>query len=92
MKLITRKKSPYTEEELEEASRYEIRIHWSKEDQLYLASVPELPGTITHRKTPAAAAERVVEMAAAWIYGSRQDGHEVPKPRTVQLEQSLAGD
>jgi predicted RNase H-like HicB family nuclease len=89
---VMSKKSPYTEEELAEASRYEIRIHWSKEDQLFLASVPELPGTITHGKTPAAAAERAVEMAAAWIYASRQAGHPIPKPRTVQLEQRLAGD
>jgi predicted RNase H-like HicB family nuclease len=77
------KRSPYTAEELAEASRYEIIIHWSEEDQLFLASVPELPGTITHGKTPAAAAERVVEMAAAWIYGSRQAGHPVPPPRVL---------
>jgi predicted RNase H-like HicB family nuclease len=86
------KQEPFTTEELDEAGRYEIRINWSKEDQLYLASVPELPGTITHGKTPAAAAERAVEMAAAWIYASRQAGHPVPKPRTVQLDQRLAGD
>ena len=79
------KKSPYSEEELAEASRYEIVIQWSEEDQLFLASVPELPGTITHGKTPAAAAERVVEMAAAWIYGSRQAGHPVPEPWAIQL-------
>jgi predicted RNase H-like HicB family nuclease len=76
-----RKKSPYTPEELAEASRYEIIIHWSEEDQLFLDSVPELPGTITHGETPAAAAERVVEIAAAWIYGSRQLGHSIPEPR-----------
>jgi predicted RNase H-like HicB family nuclease len=77
------KKSPYTAEELAEASRYEIVIQWSEEDQLFLASVPELPGTMTHGKTPAAAAERVVEIAAAWIYGTRHQGLSVPLPRVL---------
>jgi predicted RNase H-like HicB family nuclease len=77
------KQSPFTEEELAEASRYEIVIHWSQRDQLYIASVPELPGAKTHGSTPAEAAERVVEVAADWIYGSRQLGHEVPAPRVL---------
>src|SRR4051794_39241024 len=73
--------SPFTTEELAEASRYEIIIQWSDEDQLYLASVPELPGAKTHGDSPAEAATRVVEVAADWIYGSRQLGYEVPEPR-----------
>jgi predicted RNase H-like HicB family nuclease len=82
------KKSPYTEEELAEASRYEIIIQWSAEDQIFLAFMPELPGTTTHGDTPAAAAERVVEIGAAWIYGSRQLGHAVPAPHSHHEPQS----
>src|SRR5215204_2596109 len=74
------KKSNYTDEELAEASRYEIVIQWSEEDQIYIASVPELPGAKTHGNSPAEAAEKVVEVAAHWIYGSRQLGHRVPEP------------
>src|SRR5918996_4015960 len=58
------KKSNYTDEELAEASRYEIVIHWSEEDQVYIASVPELTGVVTHGNTPAEAAENAVEVAA----------------------------
>jgi predicted RNase H-like HicB family nuclease len=79
------KKSLYTPDELAQASRYEIVIHWSAEDQVYIASVPELPGAKAHGDSPAAAAEKVVEVAAHWIYGSRQLGHKVPEPRAIQL-------
>jgi len=78
-----RKKSNYTDEELAEASRYEIVIHWSDEDQVYIARGPELPRAVTHGNSPAEAAEKVVEVAAHWIYGSRQLGHPVPKPRVL---------
>jgi predicted RNase H-like HicB family nuclease len=64
------KPEPFTAEELAEASRYEIVIHWSEEDQVYITSVPELAGTKTHGNSPAEAAEKGVEVAAHWIYGS----------------------
>jgi predicted RNase H-like HicB family nuclease len=78
-----RKKSNYTDEELAEASRFEIVIHWSEEDQVYIASVPELPGAKAHGDKPAEALEKVVEVAAHWIYGSRKLGHRVPPPRVL---------
>jgi predicted RNase H-like HicB family nuclease len=78
-----RKKSHYSDDELAEASRYEIVIQWSDEDRVYIARVPELPGAITHGDSPAEAAEKVVEVAAHWIYGSRQLGHDVPPPRVL---------
>jgi predicted RNase H-like HicB family nuclease len=79
------KQSPYTAEELAEASRYEIVIQWSEGDQVYIASVPELPGAITHGDSPAEAAEKVVEVAAHWIYGTRQQGLTVPPPRALAI-------
>jgi predicted RNase H-like HicB family nuclease len=81
--LEMKKREPFTAEELAEASRYEIVIQWSEEDQVFIASVPELRGAKTHGNTPAEAAEKAVEVAASWIYGSRQLGHEVPEPRVL---------
>jgi predicted RNase H-like HicB family nuclease len=78
-----KQRKPFTPEELAEASRYEIVIQWSDEDQVFIASVPELPGARTHGDTPAEAAEKAVEVAASWIYGSRQLGHAVPAPRLL---------
>jgi predicted RNase H-like HicB family nuclease len=78
-------REPFTTEELSEASRYEIRIHWSKDDQLFIASVPELTGVVTHGNTPAEAAENAVEVAALWLYVSRKQGDPIPEPRTLAL-------
>jgi predicted RNase H-like HicB family nuclease len=79
------KREPFTAEELAEASRYEIVIHWSDEDQVFIASVPELTGVVTHGNTPAQAAENAVEVAALWIYASRKQGQPIPEPRVVEL-------
>jgi predicted RNase H-like HicB family nuclease len=79
------KREPFTAEELAEASRYEIVIHWSEEDQVFIASVPELTGVVTHASTPAEAAEKAVEVAALWIYASRKKGDPIPEPRIIEL-------
>jgi antitoxin HicB len=73
----------FAAEDLAEASRYEIVTQWSDEAQVFSASVPELPGAKTPGESPAEAAEKAVEVAASWIYGSQQLGHEVPPPRVL---------
>jgi predicted RNase H-like HicB family nuclease len=79
------KREPFTPEELAEASHYEIVIQWSEEDQIFIASVPELTGVVTHGNTPAEAAENAVEVAALWIYASRKQGDPIPEPRVVEF-------
>lgn len=32
--------------------KYEIIIYWSKEDEAFIAEVPELPGCMAHGETP----------------------------------------
>jgi predicted RNase H-like HicB family nuclease len=31
--------------------KYEIIIHWSNEDESFIAEIPELPGCIAHENT-----------------------------------------
>jgi len=52
-----------TPEQLAAASHYSVEIHWSPDDDVFLASVPELPGTMTHGTTHAGAAEMAIEAA-----------------------------
>jgi predicted RNase H-like HicB family nuclease len=40
-----------TPDELAEARRYSVRLVWSREDEAYLVSVPEIPGLRTHGAT-----------------------------------------
>ncbi|MEA2584781.1 MAG: hypothetical protein QOF33_2866 [Thermomicrobiales bacterium] len=77
--------SPFTPEELAEASRYRIVIQWSDEDGLFLVSLPEFGGIRSHGRTIAEAAERGVEWAAEWIDSLRRLGEPVPVPAPLAV-------
>lgn len=62
-------------------SKYEIIIFWSKEDDAFIAEVPELPGCMADGRTyhdALANAERIIE---EWIETAREEGRPVPQPR-----------
>jgi predicted RNase H-like HicB family nuclease len=82
---LTMAGSPFTSEELAEASRYRLEIQWSDEDQVYLASLPELEGIRTHSDTITGAAERGVELAAEHLFGMRALGLSVPAPQSLAV-------
>jgi antitoxin HicB len=60
---------------------YSIDIQWSVEDEVYVATVPELPGCQAEGKTHLEAARRVQDAIATWIHGNRQLGLPIPPPR-----------
>lgn len=72
-----------TPEELAEASKYQIVINWSDEDQIFIAEVPELPGVMTHGKTLGEAAEMAAESAALWLSAARYMDHPIPEPAAL---------
>ena len=77
-----------TPEELAEASHYSVEIHWSPEDQVFIADVPELPGTRTHGATQAEAVEMATEAAALWIAAARYYGEQIPAPRLLTFSRA----
>ena len=70
-----------TPEQITEASRYSVEVHWSPEDQVYIAEIPELNGARTHGNSPTEAVEMVIEVAAIWIEAARKRGWPIPAPR-----------
>jgi predicted RNase H-like HicB family nuclease len=61
--------------------QYEIILYWSKDDQVFIAEVPELPGCAADGATYQEAlvnAELVIE---EWIETARELGRAVPEPR-----------
>jgi predicted RNase H-like HicB family nuclease len=62
-------------------ARYEIIIWFSKEDDCYLAEVPELPGCMAHGKTLKEVTENVEVIIREWIECAIEDGDEIPVPR-----------
>ena len=48
-------------------SKYEVIIYWSKEDDAFIAEVPELPGCAADGPTRAAALKNVDVIIKEWI-------------------------
>jgi predicted RNase H-like HicB family nuclease len=69
-----------TPEELAQARRYPMLIAWSDEDQLFLASFPDVPGIVTHGATPEEAAGRGEEVIVIWLTSMLDAGYDIPAP------------
>lgn len=61
--------------------RYEIILYWSKEDQAFIAEVPELPGCAADGATYYEALANVEVVIREWIETARELGRSVPEPR-----------
>jgi predicted RNase H-like HicB family nuclease len=61
--------------------KYEIIIWWSKEDNCYLADVPELPGCMADGETLSEVTEAVDEAIRLWIEVNKERGIEIPEPK-----------
>lgn len=64
-----------------DAGRYSLVIEWSDADQVYIATVPELPGCRTHGATRAEALQHGEEVAAEWLDLAAELGWAIPDPR-----------
>jgi len=62
-------------------SKYEIIIYWSKEDQAYIAEVPELPGCMADGETYQEAIKNVEIIIQEWIETAKELGREIPEPK-----------
>ncbi|HVS19954.1 MAG TPA: type II toxin-antitoxin system HicB family antitoxin [Planctomycetota bacterium] len=61
--------------------RHEIIIHWSDDDEVFVAEAPELPGCAAHGDTPEAALLNCGEAIALWIDTARDSGRPIPTAR-----------
>ena len=62
-------------------NKYEIIIYWSKEDNAFIAEVPELPGCLADGATYHAAISNAEVVIREWIETARELGRPVPEPR-----------
>ena len=65
--------------------KYEIIIYWSKEDSVFVAEAPELPGCSAHGDTQEAALEHVNEAVTLWIETAKEFGDAIPEPKGARL-------
>jgi predicted RNase H-like HicB family nuclease len=66
-----------------EAKHYSMLIQWSKEDQAYIVTVPELPGCKTHGDTYEEAVKNAQEVIELWLETARDLGWSIPEPREL---------
>jgi putative transcriptional regulator len=67
-------------EELAEARRYAMEIEWSSEDEVFVVSVPDAPGVMTHGATREEAAAMGDDAIITWLTALHDAGLPVPPP------------
>jgi predicted RNase H-like HicB family nuclease len=60
--------------------RYELIIHWSKEDQVFLVEVPELPGCMADGATYEEAVANAQSVITEWIETAKALRRPIPEP------------
>lgn len=63
------------------ASKYEIIIYWSDDDNAYIAEVPELPGCMADGQTYHEAVSNAELIINEWIETAKESGRPIPEPR-----------
>jgi predicted RNase H-like HicB family nuclease len=61
--------------------KYEIIIYWSKEDNSFLAEVPELPGCMADGVTYREALDNVELVINDWIETAKLSNRPIPEPK-----------
>lgn len=69
----------------EKYDRYSMVIQWDEEDRIYVVTVPELPGCMTHGKTYEEALQHGREVIELWVDANEEWGRPIPAPRVLQI-------
>lgn len=62
---------------------YTIIIQWDERDEIYVVSVPELPGCMTHGKTYEEALQQAQDAIESWVQVAKELGRPIPPPNKV---------
>ena len=65
--------------------KYEVIIYWTKEDEVFIAEVPELPGCMAHGGTQEDALKSAQDAITLWIDTAKEFGDTVPEPKGGKL-------
>jgi predicted RNase H-like HicB family nuclease len=66
-------------------NKYEIIIYWSKEDDAFVAEVPELSGCFAHGASHEEALKNVSSAIQLWIETAIEFNDPIPEPRGEKL-------
>jgi predicted RNase H-like HicB family nuclease len=60
---------------------YHINIFYSREDEGYIADIPDLDACSAFGNTPQDALRQVQRAKVAWLRAARKEGKPIPKPK-----------
>lgn len=63
--------------------KYMTNIYWSDEDECFIATVPQLPGCVSHGDTIEDAASNITTATRLWLASAQQHGDPIPEPDVV---------
>ena len=66
---------------MESELKYEMILYWSREDEAFIAEVPELPGCSADGATYQEAVANAERVIREWIETALELGRAIPKPR-----------
>jgi predicted RNase H-like HicB family nuclease len=66
---------------MKEKHKYQVILYWSKDDNAFIAEVPELPGCTADGKTYKEALGNVETIIDEWIETAREAGRPIPQPK-----------
>ncbi|HLG62071.1 MAG TPA: type II toxin-antitoxin system HicB family antitoxin [Ktedonosporobacter sp.] len=66
-----------------DTKHYTIIIQWDERDDIYVVSVPELPGCMTHGKTYEEALQQAQDAIESWVQVAQELGRPIPPPNKV---------
>lgn len=61
--------------------KYKIVIHWSNEDNCFIATVPELAGCMADGETQEEVLQNVNIVISEWLETARLLGRDIPEPK-----------
>ncbi len=61
-------------------AEYSIFIKYDPSDQVFVASIPELPGCMAHGETKEQVLREIEIAKELWIETALEDGESIPKP------------
>ena len=61
--------------------KYEIILYWSREDEAFIAEVPELPGCAADGRTYQEAVANIEVVIEEWVETAQALGRSIPTPR-----------
>jgi predicted RNase H-like HicB family nuclease len=65
--------------------KYETILYWSKEDNAFIAEVPELPGCMAHGTSQEEALANTNEAIGLWLDTAKEFGDPIPEPKGRRL-------